>query len=143
VEIRWLSRFVAAAERRQVVHALAAGTVDVVIGAHRLLGADVRFRDLEIRSTGSLLGAEQHGHLRAVGYQTFCHLLEEAAGIVKVRRGATAYELVPDSAHPAAHATGVRLLTTIPGASATPGGAVRIPRPAAARDAARRLTAHG
>jgi hypothetical protein len=51
----------------------------------------------------------------------------EAAGVVKVRRGATAYELVPDAAHPAAHVTGVRLLTTVPGASATPGGAVRIP----------------
>jgi transcription-repair coupling factor (superfamily II helicase) len=44
------------------------------------LGAGFRIaaRDLEIRGAGNLLGAEQHGHLRAVGYETYCHLLEEA-----------------------------------------------------------------
>ena len=44
------------------------------------LGAGFRIaaRDLEIRGAGNLLGAEQHGHLRAVGYETFCRLLEEA-----------------------------------------------------------------
>ncbi len=43
------------------------------------LGAGFRIaaRDLEIRGAGNLLGAEQHGHLRAVGYETYCHLLEE------------------------------------------------------------------
>jgi len=179
------------------------------------LGAGFRIaaRDLEIRGAGSLLGAEQHGHLRAVGYQTYCHLLEEAvaelrgeapppaptavelhlgldlrlpesfipeetlrlvvyrnvaatrtdteldalrleladrfgppppqldslmlhqrlrrraegAGIVRVRRGATAYELALDTGHPAAHATGVRLLTTVAGVSATPSGTLRMP----------------
>ncbi len=180
------------------------------------LGAGFRIaaRDLEIRGAGSLLGAEQHGHLRAVGYQTYCHLLEEAVaeirgeapppapasvelslgldlrlpesfipeetlrlvvyrnvaaarsdddlarlaeeladrfgppplqlahlmlhqrvrrhaedgGIVKVRRGAAAYELALDSNHPAAHDTAVRLLTTVPGVVAAPGGgSLRIP----------------
>lgn len=44
------------------------------------LGAGFRIaaRDLEIRGAGNLLGAEQHGHLRAVGYETYCHLLEQA-----------------------------------------------------------------
>ncbi len=44
------------------------------------LGAGFRIaaRDLEIRGAGNLLGAEQHGHLRAVGFETYCHLLEEA-----------------------------------------------------------------
>jgi transcription-repair coupling factor (superfamily II helicase) len=44
------------------------------------LGAGFRIaaRDLEIRGAGNLLGAEQHGHLRAVGYETYCRLLEEA-----------------------------------------------------------------
>ncbi|MGD1146908.1 MAG: transcription-repair coupling factor [Thermoanaerobaculaceae bacterium] len=46
VEIRWLSRFVSAAEQRKVVAGVAEGTVDVVIGTHRLLAKDVRFRDL-------------------------------------------------------------------------------------------------
>jgi len=44
------------------------------------LGAGFRIaaRDLEIRGAGNLLGAEQHGHLRSVGYETYCRLLEEA-----------------------------------------------------------------
>jgi len=44
------------------------------------LGAGFRIaaRDLEIRGAGNILGAEQHGHLRAVGYETYCRLLEEA-----------------------------------------------------------------
>lgn len=46
VEIRWLSRFVPAREQRQVVAGIAAGTVDIAIGTHRLLASDVRFRDL-------------------------------------------------------------------------------------------------
>ncbi len=53
------------------------------------LGAGFRIaaRDLEIRGAGNLLGAEQHGHLRAVGYETYCRLLEEA---VAELRGETA-----------------------------------------------------
>jgi transcription-repair coupling factor (superfamily II helicase) len=46
VEIRWLSRFVAAPEQKKVVAGIAEGTVDIVIGTHRLLAKDVRFRDL-------------------------------------------------------------------------------------------------
>ena len=34
-------------------------------------------RDLEIRGAGNLLGAEQHGHMEAVGYDMYCRLLEE------------------------------------------------------------------
>ncbi len=46
VEVRVLSRFVAPADVRAVLAGLAEGTVDVVVGTHRLLAADVRFRDL-------------------------------------------------------------------------------------------------
>ncbi|MEW6338722.1 MAG: transcription-repair coupling factor [Acidobacteriota bacterium] len=53
------------------------------------LGAGFRIaaRDLEIRGAGNLLGAEQHGHLRAVGYETYCRLLEEA--VAELRGGET------------------------------------------------------
>jgi transcription-repair coupling factor (superfamily II helicase) len=53
------------------------------------LGAGFRIaaRDLEIRGAGNLLGAEQHGHLRAVGYETYCRLLEE---VVQELRGEAA-----------------------------------------------------
>ncbi len=44
------------------------------------LGAGFRIaaRDLEIRGAGNFLGAEQHGFLEAVGFETYCQLLEEA-----------------------------------------------------------------
>jgi transcription-repair coupling factor (superfamily II helicase) len=41
-----LSRFQDKAEQAEVVRRAAAGQVDVVVGTHRLLSADVRFRDL-------------------------------------------------------------------------------------------------
>ncbi len=46
VKVRMLSRFVHAAEQKEVVEDLAAGTIDVVIGTHRLLGKDIAFREL-------------------------------------------------------------------------------------------------
>ena len=41
-------------------------------------GFKIAMRDLEIRGAGNLLGAEQHGHMDAVGYDTYCKLLTEA-----------------------------------------------------------------
>lgn len=41
-------------------------------------GYKVAMRDLEIRGAGNLLGAEQHGHIAAVGFDLYCRLLEEA-----------------------------------------------------------------
>ena len=46
VKVEVLSRFRTAREQKEVVARLAAGDVDVVIGTHRLLSRDVRFRDL-------------------------------------------------------------------------------------------------
>ena len=44
--IDMLSRFRSAKEIRETVKALEAGTVDVVVGTHRLLSKDIRFKDL-------------------------------------------------------------------------------------------------
>ncbi len=41
-------------------------------------GFRIAMQDLEIRGTGNLIGAEQHGHLEAVGYEMYCQLLEQA-----------------------------------------------------------------
>lgn len=41
-------------------------------------GFKIALRDLEIRGAGNLLGAEQHGHLDAVGYDLYVKLLNEA-----------------------------------------------------------------
>jgi transcription-repair coupling factor (superfamily II helicase) len=51
------------------------------------LGAGFRVaaRDLEIRGAGNLLGAEQHGFLEAVGFETYCQLLEEAVAELEGR----------------------------------------------------------
>jgi transcription-repair coupling factor (superfamily II helicase) len=46
LEVRLLSRFVGAKEQTATVEGLAIGTVDIVIGTHRLLSKDVRFKDL-------------------------------------------------------------------------------------------------
>ncbi|MEO1064603.1 MAG: transcription-repair coupling factor [Actinomycetota bacterium] len=46
VRVEVLSRFLTAAQQREVVTGLATGSVDVVIGTHRLLGSDVEFHDL-------------------------------------------------------------------------------------------------
>ncbi len=46
LEVRLLSRFVPAATQATTVAGLADGTVDIVIGTHRLLSKDIRFRDL-------------------------------------------------------------------------------------------------
>ncbi len=47
-------------------------------------GFKIAMRDLEIRGAGNLLGARQHGHMQAVGYDLYCKMLNEA---VKNRRG--------------------------------------------------------
>jgi transcription-repair coupling factor (superfamily II helicase) len=46
ITIRMLSRFVPPGEQKDTVAGLAAGSVDLVIGTHRLLSKDIRFRNL-------------------------------------------------------------------------------------------------
>ncbi len=46
VVVELLSRFRTPAEQREVLRRLAGGQVDIVVGTHRLLQEDVRFRDL-------------------------------------------------------------------------------------------------
>ncbi|MEN8158646.1 MAG: transcription-repair coupling factor [Myxococcota bacterium] len=50
--------------------------------------------DLEIRGAGNLLGAEQHGNLAAVGFDTYMELLEEA--IETLRGNAPAPRIDPE-----------------------------------------------
>ena len=53
--IEVLSRFRTAAEQRRIISDLKKGVVDIVIGTHRLLSADVQFKDL-----GLLVVDEEH-----------------------------------------------------------------------------------
>ena len=41
-------------------------------------GFKIAMRDLEIRGAGNVLGAEQSGHMEAVGYDLYCKLLNQA-----------------------------------------------------------------
>ena len=47
-------------------------------------GFKIAVRDLEIRGAGNILGAEQHGHMGAVGYDMYLQILDEA---VKEKKG--------------------------------------------------------
>ncbi|WP_337870256.1 transcription-repair coupling factor [Meiothermus sp.] len=55
VRVAALSRFTSEREAREVLRGLEQGTVDIVIGTHRLLSPDVRFKDL-----GLLVVDEEH-----------------------------------------------------------------------------------
>ncbi|MCG8351321.1 MAG: transcription-repair coupling factor, partial [Chloroflexales bacterium] len=48
-------------------------------------GFRVAMRDLEIRGAGNLLGAEQSGHIAAVGFDLYSRLLEQAVSQLKAR----------------------------------------------------------
>ncbi|HLH03278.1 MAG TPA: transcription-repair coupling factor [Bryobacteraceae bacterium] len=46
-------------------------------------GFKIAALDLELRGAGNLLGGEQHGHIEAVGYDTYIRLLEESVRELK------------------------------------------------------------
>jgi transcription-repair coupling factor (superfamily II helicase) len=60
--------------------------------SHLGSGLQLAMRDLEIRGAGNLLGREQSGFIAAVGFETYCEILQEA---VAQRRGAPAAKDVP------------------------------------------------
>ena len=55
------------------------------ISKHQALGSgfQIALRDLEIRGAGNLLGAEQHGHIAAVGFDTYARILPESVAEMK------------------------------------------------------------
>ncbi len=66
-------------------------------------GFKIALRDMEIRGAGNLLGAQQHGHMEAVGYDLYLRLLAEAVdeekGIRDTRREPECLIDLPISAH--------------------------------------------
>ncbi|HAN72805.1 MAG TPA: transcription-repair coupling factor, partial [Actinobacteria bacterium] len=68
IKVAALSRFSSDAEARQAIEGVADGTVDVVIGTHRLLTSSVRFKDLGlvIVDEEQRFGVEHKEHLKAL-----------------------------------------------------------------------------
>jgi transcription-repair coupling factor (superfamily II helicase) len=96
---------------------------------HAQLGAgfQLALRDLEIRGAGNLLGAEQSGHIGAVGFDLYCQLLQRTVAQMKGEKPPPVIDVE------------VRLdfLELAPGAAARDGAAV-IP-PALVEDESQRI----
>jgi transcription-repair coupling factor (superfamily II helicase) len=52
-------------------------------------GMAIAMKDLEIRGAGNLLGAEQHGHIEAVGFEMYVKMLDEAASELRGKKAET------------------------------------------------------
>lgn len=59
-------------------------------------GFKIAMRDLEIRGAGNILGAEQHGHMAAVGYDLYCKMLNEAVKALKGDTESKDFETIID-----------------------------------------------
>ena len=46
-------------------------------------GFQLASHDLDIRGAGNLLGEEQSGHIKEVGYELYQHMLEEAVASLR------------------------------------------------------------
>ena len=66
-----------------------------VLEHHTELGSGYRvaLKDMELRGAGNLLGAEQSGHVQAVGFELYLRMLEEA--VTRVQLGDDAPKAVP------------------------------------------------
>ena len=79
-------------ELEKIMYDFINGEIDVLVSTTIIeTGLDISnvkiaMRDLEIRGAGNLLGAEQHGHMEAVGYDLYCKMLNES---VKELKGET------------------------------------------------------
>jgi transcription-repair coupling factor (superfamily II helicase) len=64
-------------------------------------GFRIAMRDLEIRGSGNILGAQQHGHIVAVGYETYMQMIQDAVAEIKgqpiVRRILPPFDVAVDA----------------------------------------------
>jgi transcription-repair coupling factor (superfamily II helicase) len=87
-------------ERHRVLTEPAQKRLQAIFEATELgAGFQIALRDLEIRGAGNLLGAEQSGHISAVGFELYSRMLAEAVERLRaVQRGET--PPVPSTAKP-------------------------------------------
>jgi transcription-repair coupling factor (superfamily II helicase) len=70
--------------RRQQLSDVARKRLAAIFNASELgAGFQIALSDLEIRGAGNILGAEQHGHMAAVGFDLYTRMLAEAVEVEK------------------------------------------------------------
>ncbi len=74
-------------------------------------GFAIAMKDLEIRGSGNLLGAEQSGHIAAVGFDLYCRLLAEAIEEAKLKQ---AGKIEPQKVSPPPPSIALPLVSHIP-----------------------------
>jgi len=71
-------------DKHQALSPVARRRLETILEASELgAGFRIAMRDLEIRGAGELLGARQHGHIAAVGFDLYCRLLAQAVQELK------------------------------------------------------------
>jgi len=89
-------------ERHKTLSPVARRRLETILEASELgAGFRIAMRDLEIRGAGELLGARQHGHIAAVGFDLYCRLLARAVQELK-QKGTTGAESLERLADPLA-----------------------------------------
>lgn len=69
---------------RQQLSDVARRRLEAILEASELgAGFRIAMRDLEIRGAGEILGARQHGHIAAIGFELYCRLLAQAVEELK------------------------------------------------------------
>ena len=66
-------------------------------------GFKLAMRDLELRGAGNILGAQQSGHIEAIGYELYCRLLNEAVNRLRGNDASDAPQIGLQAAHKGGH----------------------------------------
>ena len=75
--------------RAQALNETAERRLKAMLAATELgAGFRIAMKDLEIRGAGNILGAEQSGHIHAVGFELYTRMLSQAVEDLRVRREA-------------------------------------------------------
>nr|MBC7245443.1 transcription-repair coupling factor [Chloroflexota bacterium] len=87
-------------EKRLRLSEVARRRLEAILEASELgAGFRIAMRDLEIRGAGEILGARQHGHIAAIGFELYCRLLAQAVQELK-EKGLEAEVVTPGVALP-------------------------------------------
>jgi transcription-repair coupling factor (superfamily II helicase) len=74
-------------DKHKALSPVARRRLETILEASELgAGFQIAMRDLEIRGAGELLGARQHGHIAAVGFDLYCRLLAQSVGELRQTR---------------------------------------------------------